>query len=180
MRANGTEESTIYKELYYPFITVSNAGQIAFVSDLTSKTEQEYWTFTDTPLARLYILNVNESEPIEISTQGQTLAMFRPIVYAWSPDGTRLLYIDQDRKLRIFNYETERIDNLPSIEHLFPPDEYPELGDFSWSPDSHQIAATVYLTKGGDEDGGDNYTYIEKNVYIFDLQNNTVHPLIQN
>lgn len=53
------------------------------------------------------------------------------------------------------------------------------LGEFHWSPTGQHITATVYLTKGGDDNGGDNHTYVEKHVYIFDLRSNEIRSLIQ-
>ncbi len=176
---DGSDETAIYRKLYYPFVAASNIGQIAFVSDLTSETEQELWDSSEQPNARLYTMGVNDSNPVEIPTQGKTLAMFRPIVYSWSPYSKYLLYFDQDRKLKILNRETGEVQDLPSVQHHFPVEEYPELAEFSWSPDGQQIAATIYLTKGGDEHGGDNFTYVEKYIYIFDLQKGITYPLIQ-
>ena len=178
INADGSNERVIYKELYYPFIAVSNTGQITFVSDMVSETANEYWdnNYYRIP-ASLYTMRIDDLEPVEVldATQGK----LRLILYSWSPDEKHLLYRDESRKFKILNIEEREARELPSVESLFDVEAYPELGHFSWSPNGQQIAATVYLTKGGDEDGGDNYTYLEKYIYIFNLQDDIISPLIE-
>jgi dipeptidyl aminopeptidase/acylaminoacyl peptidase len=173
---DGNNEQVIYKELYYPFVAISNKGQIAFVTDMVSKTKEEYWNSNS---IHLYTMGVDDLKPMELSTKGVTLSEFRPIIYSWSSDGRRLLYIDKDRRLKIVNINTGEVRFLPSIEPYFEREEDPEMGEFSWSPDSQQIATTVFVTRGGDIDGSYDYGYDVKFIYLLNLQDDTVHSLIQ-
>jgi Tol biopolymer transport system component len=163
INADGTGEEVIYdKEIFYTFPSVSNTGQIAFISDLVSK------TFEDSLMSNnelsLYKIGLDEKEPIKVSRASQLLS--------WSPNGKYLVY--RYRGVQILEIETGVIRKLPPIPtkkvglytYYYLIDEVSD-----WSPNSQELAVTTSANPTG--------FYQEKHIYIFDLQSGTYRPLIQ-
>jgi Tol biopolymer transport system component len=156
---DGSDESVIHdEEIFYTFLSVSNSGEIVFVADLTSKTADEYYSLNNN--RNLYRISLDERTPAEIiPVQSDDLI----VLPSWSPDEKHLAYRSY-KGLKILNVETGEILELPTIE--------PSFENFSWSPNGQKIAATVSVWKDMAVDK-------EDHIYIFDIQNNTFHPLIQ-
>jgi Tol biopolymer transport system component len=187
VNTDGSGERVIYRELYYPFVSVSNSGRIAFVSDMVSMNWEDYFSVSDMGdrHSRLYRIAPDEAEPIEIPTDAEN-----PVVYSWSPDGQHLIYKNGYQDFKILNIETGEVRELPpiepsiesSIDYLFDigvgDDSSPPVYSFSWSPDGQQIAVTGYLSidKGGI---GGPFWSLERHIYILSLQDGTARPLIQ-
>jgi Tol biopolymer transport system component len=162
VNVDGTEERVIYdKEIFVSFSSVSNIGQIAFISDLVSKTSDEYLMRSGE--SYLYTIGLEQKEPIKRSTAWRLVA--------WSPDGKYLIY--EDRGDLILEIETGTTRRLPSV----PPQKHGSriynyyIEDYSWSPDGQEIAVTTLANPTG--------FYEERHVHIFDLQSNTFRPLIR-
>lgn len=178
MNADGSEERAIYKALYYPSVSVSNTGHIAFVSDLISTTYDEY--FYGKP--HLYIMNINETEPTEIMTTATSSR-----VYQWSPDGRYLIYEDIDDELekvttKLWDMHQGKIRKLPPVELPVVPGtraSFSIRSSFGWSPDGKQLAATgfLYVSKSR---WSSYYASEEKHIYLFNLQDNTSRQLVIN
>lgn len=163
INADGTGEEVVYdKEIFSPFASVSNTGQIAFISDLASKTAQGYLRSERT---YLYTIDLDQKEPVLRSTASRLVS--------WSPNDKYLVY--EDRGVLIWEVETGAIHKLPSIqpERIGPHVYHYLIDDISgWSPDSLQIAVTTSADPTG--------FYSEKHILIFNLQSNTFRPLINN
>ena len=158
INADGSGESIIYsKKFYYGFITVSNDGQIIFVADLVSLTNDDFYAHNSPDKRRMYRINLEESEPIEISV-GDPFG-----TPSWSPDGKYVAY-NSYSSLEILDIETQEVLRFPYIE--------PYIRNFVWSPDSQYIAANI----ADQEDGASDE---EDHIYIFDLQTRMIHPLLQ-
>jgi len=186
INADGSGARVVYRELYYPFVSVSSTGQIAFVTDKVSMSENDYYGVTSASdrRGRLYRIGLDDVRPVEISTDTTY-----PIVYhPWSPDGKHLIYKNDHQDFKILNIETGEVRELPPIEpsiesstdFLFSigvgDKSSPPVHAFRWSPSGQQIAVTGYhrVDKGGDQFG-----YSEKHIYILSLQDEMAHPLIQ-
>lgn len=166
MNADGTDERVVYDpEFYYPYwqVSVSNSGKIAFLSDMTSRTYEEYYVDRGVD-GGLYVLDLTTNQLVKVSDVRGVWDRI-PI---WSPDGQQLAYYNGSG-LSVVDVRTgERIvrGNLRvdsgSIEGRY----------FWWSPDNQQLAATVSIDRG--------YEWLtEEHVLIFDTQSGEFQPLVQ-
>jgi Tol biopolymer transport system component len=153
INGDGSTERIVYGQpLHFVSFTVLNTGQIAFVSDLMSKTVSEY--LTSDRDAYIYKIDLDQKEPIEwIKKDGGLISL--------SPEGK---YLMRDSRT-VLELETGKIYKLPPINPLI------ESID-SWSPDSEQIAITVSENETG--------FYSEKHIYIFDVREGSARYLIKN
>lgn len=158
MTSDGRDISVIYNEaFYYAFIAVSNDGQILFVTDMVSKTAGDFF-YPPVDNRILYRINVEGKELIKLPAQDNHFL----VSPSWSPDGTRLVYRGIGG-LELLNIQSGETSELPAIEPL--------IENFVWSPDGKRIAATVSIQLDQASDK-------EEHIYIFDVQNNTISPLL--
>ena len=141
INVDGSAEQLIYRELFYASVDVSDNGQIAFVSDLVSKTSTAYVSNSNTTLG-LYWINAYGNEPVEIKTISE------PIVPSWSPTGRYLMYYEN--RAKIFDTQTGQIRQLPDMTPSLEPgqgfsSEFRIDHDVVWSPTGRYIAATGVL-----------------------------------
>ncbi len=163
---NGGNEALVLEELYYPYVAVSDAGQIAFVSDLVSK-RQFKLKDSDRKL-HLYITTVDNSDQVEMLVEDVghylwTYDTYSPVSW-WSPDETRLLF--QDGPIRLLDTRTTEVKQLPQISS---PSFFPQT--YIWSPDSQKLAVSGSNFLNSD--------YGEENIYLIDLQDGMVRPLLE-
>lgn len=150
MNADGSDKKVVSeKESFYPFVSVSNEGQIAFITDLAAKTDRDY---ND---VHLYTIGLDEKEPTQRATAWR--------VVSWSPDGKHLAY--EDHRLQVWEVETGERRELPSLFSYHPVDTP------GWSPDGRQIAVTVGIDPSG--------FYEYKHICIYNIQDGTARLLIQ-
>lgn len=172
INVNGSAEQMIYRELFYQSVAISDNGQIAFVSDLVSKTSAEYAYNFDTALG-LYWLNVGSNEPVEITTFSE------PSVPSWSPAGRYLMFYEN--KVKIFDTQTGQIRQLPEMIPSLEPGqgfsaEFTIDNDAVWSPTGRHIATTGVLTINRSE-SEDHFISHESHIYLIDLQEDTIRRL---
>ncbi|NIT56427.1 MAG: hypothetical protein GWN00_09420, partial [Aliifodinibius sp.] len=88
MNRDGRDSRVIYNEaFYYAFISVSNDGQILFVTDMVSKMADDFF-YPPVDNRILYRINVEGKELIKLPAQDNHFL----VSPSWSPDGTRLVY----------------------------------------------------------------------------------------
>jgi Tol biopolymer transport system component len=163
VNADGSGEHIIYDpEFYYPHwqVSVLNSGQIIFVSDMASKTRDEYYD-SSVNYGKLYKIDLVEETLVEILA---TVDDREPIRFpVWSPNEEYIAYHGYSR-LIMLNVTTEKVfiaQEIPSIEYRL-----------AWSPDGQRIAAIVSNDEYGAIDS-------EEHIHIFDIQSRTFQPLIQ-
>ncbi|MBN1814228.1 MAG: PD40 domain-containing protein [Anaerolineae bacterium] len=158
---DGAGERVVYNpEFYYPYwqVSVSDSGQIAIVTDMTSRTYEEY--YEDSPRGSLYSIDIREGT----LTQMRAWRYGEPILLpSWSPSEEYVAfrsYFD----LKILNVETGKV---------FGPREQPFIEPrFVWSPDSQRIAVTISTQE-------DYVIDSEEHIHVFDVQSQTFQLLIQ-
>lgn len=149
INTNGSDERVIYNKEIY-YDFVSVSNSGQIIFT-TFDLAQDY-------LEHLYSIDLDGGKgPVEIS------ALDRWLLLSSSPDGQYLVY--GSLHLQVLDIETGKVQELP------PTPNFHIEGIPRWSPDGQKIAVT----------GSDNPTgfYQEKHIYIFDLRNSTVQPLIQ-
>jgi len=162
INSGGSEERIVYDpEFYYPYwqVSVSNSGQIAFVTDMSSRTQDEY--FSD-DYGDLYVVDVID---------GELSKMLAAVDYGgrislptWSPNGEYMAYKGFTSSFVILNVMTGEV--IEPQQHLSINPR------FVWSPDSKRIAVTVSKRQDFAIDS-------EEHIQIFDIQSKTFSPLIQ-
>ncbi len=160
MDADGTGDRVVYDpEFYYSpsQVSVSDSGQILFVSDMVSRTADEYYSsYTEYP--SLYSIDLAQDEPEKVHSQ--------PLEYVrdpvWSPDERCVAYLSGS-ELHIL--DMEKGTDVGPYRHL-------SIGQrYVWSPNGQKIAVVVskYYNAFGPEE----------HIHILDVQSGTYHPLVQ-
>lgn len=156
INADGTGKRVVYdlagSERIFPEISVSSNGHIAFTTNLDIRSLSSEGN-DDSP--HLYLMGLEATEPIQIVPASGPVS--------WAPNGRWLTF---GRSLKQLDAETNEIRDLPPLE----PGVFMD-GLIVWSPDSRRFGITASQNPTG--------FYQEKHIYIFDLQNDTVRPLIQ-
>jgi len=152
INVNSNDERLIYnKEVLYIDRSVSNTGQIVFVSDLLPKvTPADYRVDSED---HLYKIAIDETEPKRLVSATR--------LFPWSPDGRHLVY--ENGRLLMIEPETEAIREVTPRIVFFD-------GTPSWSPNGQQIAMTDRV-HGSSE-------YAERHIFILDIQDGSIHPLV--
>jgi Tol biopolymer transport system component len=158
INTDGSGERSIWdQKFYYPSVSVSPDGQIAFVSDLTSETREDFFNVSGkTPhIYEMDFINPKPTEILEVSR------MYDPLG-DWSPEGRYLIYGDSF-VIKILNLETKEIREVPEVDTA--------TSKVSWSPDGRKIAII-----------GQNVSkdILHNKMYIFDLKDGTLQQLAQN
>jgi Tol biopolymer transport system component len=121
----GTGQRTLYGEAYYRSLSVSSAGQIAFVANMRAKDYLE-----EGELSRetyLYTIRPGDEEPVMWEDFWGT---------SWSPDGRHLT-----DGYSVLDVETGERHRLPSaFSHYY--------GSPVWSPDGQELATTSFQEIG--------------------------------
>lgn len=162
INTDGSGESIVYdKEFYYAFVSVSNNGQIIFVTNMTSKTAYDY-SLPSAKNGSLYRMDIENSKLVEILTVENDEELV--VLPLWSPNEEYLVYRSFLLGLKILDVRTGEILEMPRIE--------PIIDNFVWSPDSEKIAVTASTWKDMAVDS-------EEHIYVLDIQSQAFYPLIQ-
>lgn len=164
VNADGSDGRVVYDpEFYYPYwqVSVSNSGQIAIVTNMTSRTYDEYYDAA-AETGNLYGVDLVEGIPREVLlVEGDEEFIALP---AWSPDEEHLAYIGYLSDLRLVEVKTGKV--LEARERLSIDNR------FVWSPDSQRIAVTVSTVQDLAIDS-------EQHIHVFDVRSRTFEPLVQ-
>ena len=165
VNADGSGERVVYDpEFYYPYwqVSVSNSGQIAFVSNMSSKARPPYYDPPDKPPG-LYILDLGEGTPVEVlaAKENQDVRVGLPL---WSPNEKFVAYSSYLNDLKVVDVGTGGVRELLERVSINP--------RFVWSPDSQRIAVVSSTLTDMAIDS-------EEHIHVFDLQSQTFQSLIQ-
>lgn len=162
--ADGSNERTIYDpDFYYLYwmVSVSNSGQVALVTNMVSKTEDDYFQYPSTRKGSMYEISLVDVEgtPVEIIAV-EDERIVRP---TRSPSEELVAYMSNGH-LKILDVATG--------DTLYPWQFEPIIYSFVWSPDSQKLAV---LTSVQEDMASDS----EDHIYIYDIESQAFHPLVQ-
>lgn len=159
VNADGSGEKIIIdKEFYYTSISVSNSGEVAFESDLVSKTADELRISSND--SQLFKVGINDLEPVEIGIPTYNKGWASTPI--WSPDEKYLAY-QTGGDFDVLDVETEEVTRLPRKENT-------SINEIYWSPNGHYIAANVRYFNSS-------YVFMEKLIYVIDTETWTARSL---
>lgn len=162
VNAGGDDARVVYDpEFYYPYwqVSVSNSGQIAIFTDMTSRTYDDY--YRDSPTGSLYRIDIREGTPVELRAWKYGELIGLP---SWSPSEEYVAY-RSDFDLKILNVETGKGFG-PSRGRLSIEPR------FVWSPDNQRIAVVVSTWQNMAIDS-------VEHIHVFDLRSQTFQPLLR-
>lgn len=165
VNADGSGERVVYApEFYYPYwqVSVSNSGQIAFVSDMSSKARPPYYDPPDKHPS-LYILDLGEGTLVEVlaAKENEDERIGLPL---WSPNEKYVAYSSYLSDLKILDVRTGEVRE--SLERISI------ARRFVWSPDSRKIAVTAITSEDMARD-------TEEHIHVLDIQSGELRPLVQ-
>jgi Tol biopolymer transport system component len=164
VNADGSGERVVYApEFYYPYwqVSVSNSGQIAFVTNMTSRTYAEYYD-RSAEHGDLYSISLVEGTLVQILAAVDDWGLI--VLPVWSPDERYVAYRGSLSDLKTLDVGTGEVRE--SLERLSI------ARRFVWSPDSQRIAVVASTRADMARDS-------EEHIHVFDLQSQTFQPLIQ-
>lgn len=159
VNVDGSDERVVYDpEFYYPYwqVSVSNGGQIVFLTNMTSRTYDEYYDYS-AKQGTLYRIDLIEETPILVDWRSH---IGLPV---WSPN---------EEYVACLNYSDLAIINVGTREMLKPREDLSIENRFVWSPDGQRIAAVGSNDEYGAIDS-------EEHIHIFDIQSRMFQSLIQ-
>ena len=113
-------------KLYQPFLGGVSAGSVTFSRD------GKYVAYVSFPDGVLWRAKLDGTERIQL-----TYPSFNPKIANWSPDGSRLLFMDESPTGEYAIYAVSSQGGTPV--RLIPEDPRPQV-DPTWSPDGKQVA----------------------------------------
>lgn len=165
MNADGDGEYIVYDpEFYYPYwqMSVSNSGQIAFITNMISKTYYDRYDNLSAKNDSLYVLDLKGTLIEVLSVEDDLESVQAP---TWSPDGVYIAH-EGNTRLEILNVRTGEEFEFPQVGIYFT--------DFVWSPDGQRLAVTTFA-----QDPIEHMAPPENHIHILDIQSGTVLSLVQ-
>ena len=134
LEAHGELFSVPKKHGYYENITQSSASA---QKDPTYSPNGKYIAYWDDSNGeyQLVLQNTQNSEQQKVLTDYGSAYRYQPY---WSPDGKKLVFINSNQEIKLYNRETGNTIEIDQCQLL----DHPELKDFkpSWSDDSKWLA----------------------------------------
>ena len=170
MNSDGSQSQTIYRPLYYPLIDISSTDEIIFLADLNAQREQEF----DSHQAYFYKMDIISQTPITLSHQSAIDNWQGIASGSSSPNGHYFAYEEETyHQIKIIEMASGSVLDTPAgFMRSIRFEDNADAPRISWSPDSQKVALTNFKKIGGD------LGFIEKHIYIFDLNNQVSYPLI--